>query len=60
MAVSLYQGFQEAKKLAYQKLNDTNAYKISLVWFRDPLEEQKSVLGVSPWPYGLAANRKTL
>ena len=60
MAVSLYKAFQEAKKLAYQKLNDTNAYKISLVWFRDPLEEQKSILGVNPWPYGLAANRNVL
>jgi len=60
IATSLYKAFQEAKKLAYQKLNDLSPYKISMVWFREPMQEQKEILGEDPWCDGLERNRKTV
>jgi 4,5-dihydroxyphthalate decarboxylase len=57
IAVSLFKAFRQAKELAYERLNDVNAYKTSLVWFRNPLRQQKEILGDDPWPYGLAKNR---
>ncbi|NIO06884.1 MAG: ABC transporter substrate-binding protein [Deltaproteobacteria bacterium] len=60
IATSLFKGFQKAKEQAYQILNDTNAYKISLAWFRKPLREQQQILGDDPWPYGLEKNRRTV
>ncbi len=58
--MSLFKAFQAAKELAYQNLNDVNAYKISMVWFRVPMEEQGEILGSDPWPYGLEKNRRTV
>jgi 4,5-dihydroxyphthalate decarboxylase len=57
IARSLFKAFQRAKEIAYERLNDTSPYKISLAWFRRPVEEQKAVLGDDPWPYGLDKNR---
>ncbi len=60
VAISLFKAFQKSKEAAYQNLNDTNAYKISLAWFRKPMREQKETLGDDPWPYGLEKNRRTV
>jgi 4,5-dihydroxyphthalate decarboxylase len=60
IAVSLYKAFQKAKELAYQRMNDLSPYKISMAWFREPMREQREVLGEDPWCDGLAKNRKTL
>ena len=60
IATSLYKAFQEAKKLAYQRLNDLSPYKISIAWFREPMQEQKEILGEDPWCDGLEKNRKTI
>ena len=53
----LFKAFQRAKENAYERLNDTSPYKISLAWFRGPVEEQREILGDDPWPYGLEKNR---
>ena len=60
IVTSLYKAFQEAKKLAYQRLNDLSPYKLSMVWFREPMQEQKEILGEDPWCDGLERNRKTV
>jgi len=60
IATSLYKAFQRAKELAYQNLNDLSPYKISLAWFRGPVEEQKEIMGDDPWTYGVEKNRKTV
>jgi 4,5-dihydroxyphthalate decarboxylase len=60
IATSLYKAFQQAKKAAYQRLNDLSPYKISMVWFRGPMEEQKEILGEDPWCDGLEKNRSTI
>ncbi len=60
IATSLFKAFQRAKEIAYQRVNDVSPYKISMVWFREPIKEQQELLGDDPWPYGLARNRKTV
>jgi 4,5-dihydroxyphthalate decarboxylase len=60
IAVSLFKAFQQAKELAYQKLVDLNAYKISIIWSRAPVTEQKSIMGDDPWAYGWEKNRHVL
>lgn len=57
IAISLFKAFQRAKEIAYERLNDTSPYKISLAWFRQPVEQQRKILGADPWPYGLEKNR---
>jgi 4,5-dihydroxyphthalate decarboxylase len=57
IARSLFKAFQRAKEMAYERLNDTSPYKLSLAWFRRPVEEQKAILGEDAWPYGLEKNR---
>jgi 4,5-dihydroxyphthalate decarboxylase len=60
MAVSLVKAFQQAKEIAYSRLVDLNAYKISLIWMRDLVREQQSVVGADPWAYGFQKNRHVL
>lgn len=60
IAVSLFKAFQRAKEIAYARLNDVSAYKLSLAWFREPVEEQREVLGADPWVNGLGANRHVI
>jgi len=57
IARSLFKGFQRAKEDAYARLTDLSPYKLSLAWFREPVEEQQQLLGNDPWPYGLEKNR---
>ncbi|HEY7166818.1 MAG TPA: ABC transporter substrate-binding protein [Candidatus Binatia bacterium] len=60
IAVSLLKAFQQAKEIAYSRLVDLNAYKISLIWMRDVVREQQSVVGTDPWAYGFEKNRHVL
>lgn len=60
IATSLFEAFQKAKERAYERINDLSPYKLSLTWFREPLEEQREILGEDPWAYGLDKNRVTL
>jgi 4,5-dihydroxyphthalate decarboxylase len=34
--------------------------RVSLAWFREALEEQRSILGHDPWPYDLPGNQAAL
>jgi 4,5-dihydroxyphthalate decarboxylase len=60
IAVSLLKAFQQAKEIAYERLVDLNAYKISLIWMRDRVSEQKTIVGNDPWAYGFEKNRHVL
>jgi 4,5-dihydroxyphthalate decarboxylase len=60
IARSLFKAFQRAKEDAYAKLKDLSPYKISLAWFRGPVEEQQEILGDDPWPYGFDKNRSVV
>ncbi|HEU5465199.1 MAG TPA: ABC transporter substrate-binding protein, partial [Candidatus Binatia bacterium] len=57
IARSLFKAFQRAKEDAYARLKDLSPYKISLAWFRGPVEQQECILGADPWAYGLEKNR---
>jgi 4,5-dihydroxyphthalate decarboxylase len=58
-AASLVQAFDEAKRLAYERVR--NPRVVPLAWFSAAWEEQNEILGRDPWVYGLgAANRKNL
>ena len=60
IAVSLLKAFQQAKEIAYERLVDLNAYKISLIWMRELVSEQKATIGNDPWAYGFEKNRHVL
>jgi 4,5-dihydroxyphthalate decarboxylase len=60
IARSLFKAFQRAKEDAYARLVDLSPYKISLAWFRGPVDEQKQILGDDPWPYGFEKNRRVV
>jgi 4,5-dihydroxyphthalate decarboxylase len=60
IAVSLLKAFQQAKEIAYERLVDLNAYKISLIWMRDLVSEQEIIVGNDPWAYGFEKNRHVL
>jgi 4,5-dihydroxyphthalate decarboxylase len=57
---SLYHAFVEAKRLAYQRLEDTAALLYALPWLVAEAEETRALLGPDPFAYGVARNRKTL
>ncbi len=57
-AVSVLQGFQQAKELCYQRMQ--NPRNLALVWGQEIMREQEAVFGKDPWPYNLEDNRKAL
>ena len=57
---SLYHAFVEAKRLAYQRLEDTAALLYALPWLVAEAEETRALMGPDPFAYGVARNRKTL
>ena len=60
IAPSLYKAFQNSKQIAYDKLDDLSPYKLSMVWFREPMARQREALGEDPWCDGIQKNRHTL
>jgi 4,5-dihydroxyphthalate decarboxylase len=60
IAVSLYDAFEAAKKLAYKHMDDVSRQRITLLWYGDLVDEQKKLLGADYWPYGVKKNRATL
>lgn len=63
VARSLLEAFRAAKKqaehayVAGMPFMNTN---VTIPWLTSHLEENRRLLGDDPWPYGAAANRKTL
>jgi 4,5-dihydroxyphthalate decarboxylase len=49
---SLVLAFEEAKRLAYQRLADPR--NVPLAWYRTYWEEERALLGPDPWEYGLS------
>jgi 4,5-dihydroxyphthalate decarboxylase len=57
--INLMQAFEEAKKVAYKRME--NPRIVPLAWFRHFWEEQEELLGTDPWVYGLGEiNRRAL
>ena len=58
LARSIYDGFEEAKRLAYQDiLNDRSGFGV--LYLREQFVEQRNTWG-DPWKYGVAGNRDTV
>jgi 4,5-dihydroxyphthalate decarboxylase len=60
LATSLYKACEQAKNLSLAQTRFTGALRFMLPWLTESLEEIDDVFGGDPWPYGVAANRKTL
>ena len=56
VAQSLYKGFVEAQRLAYEDLHQTAALKIMLPWLITHVADTEKVMGRDFWPYGYAPN----
>lgn len=58
VALSLFEAFEEAKRLGRARLEVTGPLAVALPWVPSDLEEIAEVFGdVDPWVYGIAANR---
>ena len=63
LARTLFDAFLKAKQAAmkqYEHLRIFNNMDAMIPWFSHLLEEDRTLLGEDWWPYGIAANRKTL
>ncbi len=60
LPASLYNAFCQAKALAYQRMGESGAMAAALPWMLAEWEETVALMGPDPWPYGVAASRKTL
>jgi 4,5-dihydroxyphthalate decarboxylase len=56
VAQSLYKGFVEAQRLAYEDLHQTAALKVMLPWLITHLADTEKVMGRDFWTYGYAPN----
>ncbi|MEA2905641.1 MAG: 4,5-dihydroxyphthalate decarboxylase [Alphaproteobacteria bacterium] len=60
LPASVYKAFSQAKQIADADLREVVALKIGLPWIGAELEATEAAMGRDFWPYGVAANRKTL
>lgn len=61
IGMALFRMFDEAKKMSYRELDDHDfVTPPNLVWQREAFQEQKTVFGNDPYPYGFKQNLKTL
>jgi 4,5-dihydroxyphthalate decarboxylase len=54
----LFAGWSEAKRIALE--DDRDPTYSNFAWIRDLWEEERTVFGEDPWPYGLARNKKVI
>lgn len=57
-ALSVMQAFERAREACNHYYDDPNWSR--LAWARHLVEEERSVLGEDPWPYGVSRNRANL
>ncbi|NQV83938.1 MAG: 4,5-dihydroxyphthalate decarboxylase [Rhodospirillales bacterium] len=63
LAAAVFEAFVKARILAISELEKTaraSANRLTLPWFAAEWEATKALMGPSPWPYGVAENRKDL
>ena len=60
LPASVLKAFAQAKRIADEDLREVVALKIGLPWVTAEVEATEAVMGQDFWPYGIAANRKTL
>jgi len=57
IARSLFDAYQESKRIAYEWLADINALPVSLAWYVAEWERTRALMGGDPWVDGLEPNR---
>jgi 4,5-dihydroxyphthalate decarboxylase len=57
---AVLKAFEQSKAAALELLGDTSATKVTLPFVEERLTEARALMGNDFWPYGLAANRKTI
>lgn len=60
LAESLFKGFVEAKRLAWQAMHDDGNTRLMLPWLAQDVEEMEALFGGDPWWDGVEANRHVL
>ena len=60
VASSLFNAFEAAKSVAFNKLRYRGTLRAMLPWMLAEIDEIENVFGGDPWPYGIAPNRPTL
>jgi len=56
IAQSLYKGFAEAQRMAYQDLHETAALKVMLPWLIQHVADTEKLMGQDFWAYGYKPN----
>jgi 4,5-dihydroxyphthalate decarboxylase len=60
LPAAVAKAFERSKAIALEKLADTSSTKVTLPFVEERLLEAQALMGHDFWPYGIAANRKTL
>jgi 4,5-dihydroxyphthalate decarboxylase len=60
LAESLYKAFDQARAATAARMRETAAPRSMLPWLYADIERTQALMGPDFWPYGLAANEKTL
>ncbi len=60
LPAAVMKAFEQSKAAALAHLADTSATKVTLPFIEEQLAATRDLMGEDFWPYGLAANRKTL
>jgi 4,5-dihydroxyphthalate decarboxylase len=58
VAQSLFKGFEEARRMAYQDLHETAALKVMLPWLIRHVADTEEIMGQEFWSYGYGSNRE--
>ncbi len=60
LPVAVFNAYSEAKKIAYEFLQELAWVKIPLPWISQDYWETRKIMGDNYWSYGIKPNRKTL
>jgi 4,5-dihydroxyphthalate decarboxylase len=60
LPAAVLKAFEQAKRVALDKLADTSASKVMLPFIDQALQEAKDLMGTDFWPYGVSSNRACL
>jgi 4,5-dihydroxyphthalate decarboxylase len=60
LPVSVFKGFDAAKRLAQADIREVTALKITLPWVTAELQSTECLMGSDYWPYGIERNLMTL
>ena len=60
LPAAVLKAFDRSKMIALEKLADTSSTKVTLPFVEEQLMAARQLMGRDFWPYGVAANRKTL